>query len=779
MAGAANQNGLNTSNKISIATYGTTRKLEKESSLTNDIVLQTAIDVQKKFGIRTGDKVIDSFTRMQLSSIFDASTSKSKNKVDADSVDKFKYIMEQSNTSAYSLLAAEAGRITNYENYKAIVDNIPEMALALDTYVSNILSPDDYSKAIFNVFYSNGTTDKKSEDLVLDSIKKIMDKYKIEDKIEKIIAEALTYGDSFLAVLPYSKEIARLLSSTDSSSFLNESLNLSSEDFKIIDEAYNLTKESIHKETLNEDMVSQLLTTKEKQFLNEMVGNDRDGVSFLTESIENNININSTADLLRNRALADMSMFSDNVDIDFDKKKVNTARDAFRRSRELYLNGAALKRLEPDRVVELKIGDVCYGYYYIEIGAGEKESPYNGETSTMYAKTTSNPMNPTLNKPGSTRVGDYQTSQAAQNLNVTDEKLQLLSNIVLKVLGKKFNRKFIEDNKEFKDLLYELLRQKYIIEKGVTVTYFLPEEVIHFKTNSIFEKITYFAKIYLAVLTNIVLIKLGRSHDKRIYYVSVGPDSNHEQAIAKVVQDVKTKEFRMGSLKSIYTILSLNPGAFDDFYLPVINGEKPVDIETLPGMDQDINNEFITFLRMSMIEGTGLPQAIIEANDNLEFARQISAQNANFCKKVIRHQKNLTEPCEELIRLLYIYENKYSSNSENDNLKSVNLNDIHISFPSPGTLRLSNLVESFSQVDQVATYIAKVYVPDTVNQSSLTEQEAFKQKVVRKYLPQLDWDEFDELYASFKDENLKNKLTNKVKKSRNKDDNNMDDQMEY
>lgn len=554
------------------------------------------------------------------------------------------------------------------------------------------------------------------------------------------------------------------MAKTNSSGFLNEALE--SENYKLLNEAYHLDIDSIHNETLNEDSISSLLSNEEKTILNEM-GTKNNGIKLLCEAISNNVHISSTADLLRNKALADTSMFADKVDIqyDYEKKKQNKNKPF----KDLNMNGAVIKKLEPDRVVELKIGDVCYGYYYIELGAGEKENPYNAETSTMYAKTTTNPMNPTLNKPGSSRLGDYQTSQAAQNLNVTDEKLQVLSGIVLKVLGKKFNRKFIEDNKEFKDLLYELLKQKYIIEKGVSVTYFLPEEVIHFKTDSIFSKITYFAKIYLAVLTNIVIIKLGRSHDKRIFYINIGPDANHEQTVAKVIQDVKTKEFRMGSVGSIYNILSLNPGAFDDYYMPVINGERPVDIETIQGMDQEINNEFIAFLRRSMVEGTGLPQAIIEANENLEFARQISAQNANFCRRVIRHQKNLTPEFEDFIRQLFIYENKYSLDSTDENLSKIDLDGLIVKFPSPGSLNLSNLVESFAQVDQAATYIAKSFIPDKADQSSTDSQEAFKQVIVQKMLPQVDWGEYKDEFEKFKADNQKEKIVTKIKNKRSKD----------
>ena len=153
---------------------------------------------------------------------------------------------------------------------------------------------------------------------------------------------------------------------------------------------------------------------------------------------------------------------------------------------------------------------------------------------------------------------------------------------------------------------------------------------------------------------------------------------------------------------------------------------------------------------------------------------QISAQNANFCRRVIRYQKILTEPFEDLLRLLYKYEYRYTLNDDKA-VSSVNLNEIHIKFPSPGTLNLANLTDSFSQVDQVADYISKVFVPDRADQSTTDEREAFKQKVIQRYLPQVEWDEIGKLYETFKVDNQKKELTIKTKNKRRKDTEPQDD----
>jgi len=737
-------NNNDTKNKISIATYGVGVKLDKDSTKISDIVKQTSLEVAAKFGKRLDNKIIDSYTNLNLTNVFNVTPDgKHMPKKTTEDVDKFKELMQDNSMSAITMLTAEQGRILNYANYKSIVDNIPEMALARETYVSNILSPDDYTKSIFTIKYKS--SDQSEEESVNAQLKKLVTKYQIEEKTEEIVNKTITYGDCFVAVLPYDKEIAKYIANTSANGVLNESYSKEPV-YRMLTEDMHLT-ERMYYDTLNESNTRDLFTEADKEVLHEAFGKDANVEQIVMDSVNKNVHVRSFTDLLRNRALADNDILFSKSDIelktDKDKKK--------KKKQETFaINGASIKVLEQDRIVALEVDNVCYGYYYIEPGAQlGTESPYSANTAAQYSRA-SNPMSPTL-QPQPAGGEMTPSSSAAKNLNISDEKMNLISQILLKALSKKLNKNYIEDNKQFKDLLYNLLKQKYIFEKGVSITYFMPEEIIHFKADSIFKDVVFFAKLYLAILTNTVIIKMGRGHDKRIFYINGGLDNNHEQAIMKVMQDVKTKEFKMSNLGSISSILSLNPGIFDDYYLTQINGEKPVDIDILPGMDQEINNDFTEFLRKSMIQGTGLPQALLEAADNIEFARQITAQNANFCRRVVRQQKLLTPAFTDFIRTLYKYEYQYNLDGS-EQIDDIDINNITIQFPSPGALNLANVIDMLTQIDSASDYITKRYIPDRMDQSSMDEQAAFKMRVIEHMAPQLDWEAYKDLYDQFKDE---------------------------
>jgi len=238
---------------------------------------------------------------------------------------------------------------------------------------------------------------------------------------------------------------------------------------------------------------------------------------------------------------------------------------------------------------------------------------------------------------------------------------------------------------------------------------------------------------------------MGRGHDKRVYYIDVGADANYEQAISRVIQDIKTKEFKMDNMGEINTILNLNPGRFDDIYIPQINGEKPVEIETLQGMDVDMTNDFLEFLKDSMMTGIGIPRTLIDATKEMDFARTLSAQNANFVRNVIKYQKKFTPAFTRLFRKLYENEFKYANDKESDVLDYIDLKDINVTFPSPATLNMSNLTDQIQTVEGNAEFISsQLIAPDPTGMND-GKRLKLKAEIVKDLLPGIDWEKYEDM----------------------------------
>jgi len=300
--------------------------------------------------------------------------------------------------------------------------------------------------------------------------------------------------------------------------------------------------------------------------------------------------------------------------------------------------------------------------------------------------------------------------------------------------------------------------------------YFKPSDIVHFKIPSLFSKILFFASLYIAMLSNEILIKMGRGHDKRVYYIESGLDANYEQAIMSVIHDVKTKEFKLDSISDISTISNLNPGRFDDLFIPMSNGERAMDIDTLAGMDSELNNEFLEFLLNSVISGMGVPTSVIDArNSDTDFARTLSAQNGNFIREVIKIQKRLTPQFEQLFRMLYA--NEYYYDSEGNKTDSdTYIDSILVRFPSPATLAQTNLIERADNAERLAEQYARALVPNTDSSDDEKVFNIVKASIFKEQMPGVKWKDMEKYVIAARKNLLETKEILKKEGSDEEDD---------
>jgi hypothetical protein len=750
------------SNKSSAAIFGMTDDLDNESDDIKDIVRQTMNATSEKYGNRANGKVVNYFNELNFSRAFfdltkDPSDKKSNKETEKNPDKAFKrYMSEKEVTDISSILSAEAPRMINYANYRAIYNHIPEAAQALDTFKENIMSPDDFTKLIFNVVYDNDL-DPKLRDRVEEQLFDLQEKYEFESLADEVIEGSLMYGDQFISILSLEKELDYMLTDpiiNGSKALLNEetvrtmdvsrvSVDLNTSDFEkspILTEAFV--------EALN-------LNNKEKELFNEDAT-----VNFLTNLINTNVVIGSKKEFLLERLAAEKDMSDSRVDIPKNYSKKDS-KDKKKKSDEnpMFINGSTMNVLDPAKVVELKIDNVVYGYYYVQ-SLDQANVPNAGYLGQSTGREVLNPVNMGSNLVG---VNNTKFTPSTNNFSMnglSDAKVNIISKIFIDSIAKKVNKDFIRQNKEFKDFIFNLIKQDYIIKKQIKLVYFTPDEVVAFKVPALYRKITFFAKLYLAMLTNMLLIKMGRAHDKRVFYVDVGADANYEQAISRVIQDIKTKEFKMDSIGDINTILNLNPGMFDNYYIPTVNGEKPIEIDTLQGMDIDMNNEFLEFLKTSMMSGMGIPRTLIDETTQVDFARTVSSRNANFVRSVIKYQKRLTLPFTKLIRKLYENEYKFSGDKESEILSIVDVASIQVHFPSPATLNMTNITDQMQVVEQNSEFITNTLIPQDPTGVNEGKRQKLKSKIIEDLLPAIDWDK----YREFRDQSLVDDIENDIKK---------------
>ena len=175
--------------KSHIMTYGSDGTLSKEDEQTSDIISQTILATKKKLGTKISGTPINYFNELNISDAFNemrenAGEKKKKTEDDRNSAANFKRYMIMSGTDAAGLLMSDQGRLINFQNYKTIYEHISECAQALDVYKDNIMSPDDFTKMIFDVKYESDVNENVKE-IIEDRLKDIIAKYDIERKFAR------------------------------------------------------------------------------------------------------------------------------------------------------------------------------------------------------------------------------------------------------------------------------------------------------------------------------------------------------------------------------------------------------------------------------------------------------------------------------------------------------------------------------------------------------------------------------------------------------------------
>lgn len=745
--------------KSEILTYGTDGTLKQEDSALSGIITSTIIATKDKFGMRTSGKPINYFNELNIGNAFaemseNIKDKKKKKDSDENTGNKFKkYMSENEMVDASSLLLADQGRLINFANYNTIYNHIPECAQALDIYKDNIMSPDDFTKMIFDVSYDTSNT--KLKEIIEKQLSDITSHYEIETKADTIIGETLKYGEYYVAVLSLENELDAMLGDTrytgmNNGSFFNKATGALNESVLALDRDYIST-------VINSDTISltEQDTSAFRELLNEENLSEAEVAKYIAETVNNNVQIGSKTEFLVERLQANYDFGSENgYDLsDIPGASLNTVKKKGGKNaadkKPLYINGSVIKMLKPERVCELKVDNVCYGYYYVEDASTNSiaNASYLGVSSGREARMgTGVNMGLNNNAPGTSKYNP--STSAASMLGVSEQKLKLVSDIFINQLATKVDKNFIRKNKKFKEFIYELIKQDYIIKKGVKMTYFGPDEVVKFELQPIYSKIVFAAKMYLSTMTNDILVKLGRAHDKRVFYVNTGLDANYEQAINKVIDDIKRREYKMDNLNDFNSILNLNPGRWDDYFIPTVNGDRPIEIDTLAGMDTDLNSEFLQYLKSTMLSGMSVPTNLIESINDVNFARTLSAQNANFVRNIIRYQKLLTIPFSRLYQLLYKNEYRYANDKETDIDKKIDIEQIKCHFPSPASLNMSNMTEQIQSVDANAEFISSQILPPTQDGSTENTRIKLKSEIVKDLMPGVDW----EKYAKIKDD---------------------------
>lgn len=599
----------------------------------------------------------------------------------------------------------------NYQ-YDLICKYMPKLEDALEIMKDNVLSSDNFTKDFINII--SRRSDEEYINLFNDRALILKDKYNIQELFEEMYYKTSKYGEYFLYEVPYKKAYERLLQRKERLD--NAGVKYES---KTIIEASQIINENDE----NNSIVPNGLTKEEEdtfnRFLKENFSDSDfevkiifDDTGIATKPIEDVlesakiIELNSTNSLTEAfNEEARIKAEGAKVDTSTSDKVVNedllqfdggnglsqdgifTANKPKRSEKVDEIAGAVLSELERENVIPVYMNNVPLGYIYLIVSnTYVEELVMNGNTYNSLVNVSN------------TRMLE----------NDLDRQNDLLIGQIAGMMAREINAKFINANVDLKEEIYAVLRYNdhFCSTRGtnnVTVT-FLPVEDVHhfyFKLNkkthrgiSDLERSLTPAMIYCMLYLNNAIATVGRSGDKRIYYVKQNVEQNVARTMLNVISQLKKGNMGMRQLTNLNTIFNVI-GKFNDHVIPVSpSGDHPIDFEVMPGQNIDTPTDLMDRMEDMAISSTDVPTEFVQSVQNVDYATRFTMSNSKFLRKVYQRQRICQKHYTQIFEKIYNFE--YNEHDMS----------IQILLPAPAYLSMTNMQQLINNVKDRATAIA-------------------------------------------------------------------------
>ena len=615
-----------------------------------------------------------------------------------------------------------------FNDLEIISEQLVELSEAINTTRDDIVSSDDVGADISRslTFSIDGTDDDKYDELV-EEVKKQEVVHGLNYLVrEHIVPKTLKYGEYFVYIIPESK----LYENAQKKKLeLTNGAAMESTDAKIFLESLKLDKNS-YKDIKPDDMVT-----------------------YLSENIKIN-NSDIPLPILENKqmlgAMKDLAQFNSlSTLLKQNKGKKKEKEDGVNKYSSLGFSdgvkslkiddwsgtkGCYIKLLDPKKVIPVKLMNYTIGYYYIH-DADMEVTNHHCKHGHRF-----------------TNVMDNIADKSANQQN-------LIANIADAVV-RSFDKKYLNDNLEFKELIINSLMYNDMYKKKLHYQFIPGDHICRFSINedengngqSMIYKSLFYAKLYLSLLVFNMVTYLTKSQDTLVTYVKTsGIDKNMINKTMDVARQWKAKQIGIGDLMD-YSSIYGKIGTGRDLFIPEgESGERGLSWDVIQGQDVNMQDELMEQLKQAFINGTGVPSVIMNYINEADFAKTLVMANAKHLRRVMMYQDNFNEDLTEMYQKILCY---------CTDIEMEDIANFRYTLQRPKTLPNNNLVDMMGYGDQILDFLEKSvfgqYAEETEELNA--SRDLFRKEMSRKVLPMMPWELVDDILEKVKLDVVKGKL---------------------
>lgn len=628
----------------------------------------------------------------------------------------------------------------------SICTYFPDLLEALDTKKDNVLSADHFSKD-FLTLKAVAMSDQASTD---ERAKQLKKRYNLINLVDEAYDNAARYGEQFIYVVPYRTAIGKLLGTKPDTLNTPNPLNhgkigegaiLESVCDECIPNLYRVTFDGSgvtfqsatgerttgrgsvlveHTTIANNGSGLETTRTMMDNPLKGVDGSFSINLEFSTSNMidtfvenarftERKMAFISEASLcsLREQHIAGLSETKKDIQasgsLSFKGMELNkglagadglVAPETGPKIVPVHAPGAVVQMLRREQVIPIYIDSTCLGYYYLELrqNSMSNENDFLG-FKNMYG-------DPFSNMSGTGGNGIFNNIMDAQK---QDDMLRYIAG----QLSEKIDKNFVNSNQDLSKEIYMILKYNDLFNTPsmdtLKVTFVPPEDMYHifFKQDPVthrgisdLARCMIPAKIYVGLYTSGAIGKMTRGYDRRVFYIKQNVDTNIAQTMLTAIAQIKQGNFGLRQFQNINNILNI-VGRFNDYFIPQgASGDYPIQIETMPGQQIEIDTDFLDKLKEMCVNSTGVPFDVINTRHSVDYATQLSMSSSKFLRVVYKRQDQFQPFLSDFVTRIYNYE--YEENIE-----------IEVSLPPPAFLNVTNMNQLIENTINQARSIAE------------------------------------------------------------------------
>lgn len=422
------------------------------------------------------------------------------------------------------------------------------------------------------------------------------------------------------------------------------------------------------------------------------------------------------------------------------------------------IKGVYLKILPATKLIPIRIDRTVIGYYYISDltrpdDAGERRN---------------------------SGLSGYTLRTPSIGHDTFSPDKMLCERLASKIINS-FNLKFMRDNTALHQQIVAILEAHKFNESMMRFIYIPAENVCQCTINedgagkghSMLEGGLITARMYMFLKMYSLLFQINNSSIRVYNLRSSGIDKNYKQFIQQTMRKFAARRITSNDIFNYRSSMTKVSGG-SELILPTgANNEAPLTIETIPAAESPINTDLLDKFHEEAINSTPVPAIMVKNGGvtEIEFAKEMELANTRFTSFISSTKIDMNRD----ITMLYRKILKYTTDIDPEILQ-----DLRFVFHMPTAKTLSvtsDMISNFDAFFQLAytTVLKKTEQQNADGQDDPTSDimRAFKKKLIGKYLPQCDVEEWEKLANEAREEVNQTKMDKTIPEKNLIDDSNL------